>query len=104
MQNSLQLNNGMTNGLPQFSEISRFSGIATTDWSWSTLFFDMDNDGFKDLYVTNGMKRDVNDNDLNQRTETYIKGGSALGENPESLFSRNQQPPILGGATEPVTR
>jgi len=69
MQNSLQLNNGMTNGLPQFSEISRFSGIATTDWSWSTLFFDMDNDGFKDLYVTNGMKRDVNDNDLNQRTD-----------------------------------
>lgn len=69
MQNSLQLNNGTVNGLPQFSEISRFSGIATTDWSWSTLFFDMDNDGFKDLYITNGMKRDVNDNDLNQRTK-----------------------------------
>ncbi len=69
MQNSLQLNNGIKeNGVPVFSEMSRFAGVATTDWSWSTLFFDMDNDGFKDIYITNGMKRDVNDNDLNQRT------------------------------------
>ncbi|MDN5202177.1 VCBS repeat-containing protein [Fulvivirgaceae bacterium BMA10] len=69
MQNSLQVNNGMENGgIPFMSEISRMAGIATTDWSWSVLFADLDNDGWKDLYITNGMKRDVNDNDLNQKT------------------------------------
>ncbi len=69
MQNSLQVNNGVnSDNIPLFSEVSRLAGIATTDWSWSTLFLDMDNDGWKDIYITNGMKRDVNDNDLNQRT------------------------------------
>ena len=69
MQNSMQINNGTDDqGIPVFSEISRLAGVATTDWSWSTLLFDMDNDGWKDLYITNGMKRDVNDNDLNDRS------------------------------------
>ena len=69
MQNSLQLNNGNTReGLPLMSEVSRMAGISTTDWSWSTLFADFDNDGWKDLYITNGMKRDVNDNDINDRS------------------------------------
>jgi len=66
MQNSLQLNNGVNlQGLPIFSNISRISGIATTDWSWSSLFADFDNDGWKDIIITNGMKRDVNNNDAN---------------------------------------
>ena len=69
MQNSLQLNNGSNlEGIPVFSEISRMAGIATTDWSWSTLFMDLDNDGWKDIYITNGMKRDVNDNDINNKS------------------------------------
>ncbi|PIB30416.1 hypothetical protein BFP77_04585 [Maribacter sp. 4U21] len=68
MQNSLQLNNGTnSDGIPIMSEISRFANLASTDWSWSTLFADLDNDGFKDIYITNGMKRDVNDNDINKR-------------------------------------
>ncbi len=70
MQNSLQVNNGAAeNGIPVFSDISRLAGLATTDWSWSAVFADLDNDGWKDVYITNGMKRDVNDNDLNQRTQ-----------------------------------
>jgi len=70
MQNSLQLNNGNMgeSGIPRFSDIANFAGIAKTDWSWSCLLADLDNDGWKDLIITNGMKRDVNDNDLNQRT------------------------------------
>ena len=69
MQNSLQLNNGIDEwGTPIFSEISRMAGIATTDWSWSALFVDLDNNGWKDIYVTNGIKRDVNNNDMNKRT------------------------------------
>lgn len=68
MQNSLQLNNGMgEQNNPMMSEISRFANMASTDWSWSTLFADLDNDGWKDIYITNGMKRDVNDNDVNNR-------------------------------------
>lgn len=69
MQNSLQVNNGSQNGVPNFSEISRLAGIATTDWSWGSLFADFDNDGLKDILITNGMKRDVNNNDVNERTK-----------------------------------
>lgn len=70
MQNSLQVNNGIDqDNLPIMSEISRLAGVASTDWSWSTLFADLDNDGLKDIYITNGMKRDVNDNDINNKTK-----------------------------------
>lgn len=46
-----------------FSEIGRLANVSATDWSWSALFFDMDNDGYKDLYVTNGIYRRPNDLD-----------------------------------------
>ncbi len=70
MQNSLQLNNGVnTIGIPIMTEMSRMANVATTDWSWSTVFADLDNDGWKDAYITNGMKRDVNDNDVNDRSD-----------------------------------
>lgn len=69
MQNTLQVNNGINKkGVPYFSDVSRLTGLATTDWSWGTLFADFDNDGLKDIIVTNGMKRDVNNNDVNKRT------------------------------------
>jgi hypothetical protein len=55
VQNALQLNNG--NGT--FSDIAFMSNTASTDWSWSALFGDYDNDGLKDLFVSNGYKRDV---------------------------------------------
>jgi enediyne biosynthesis protein E4 len=55
MFNALQVNNG--NG--SFSEIAQLAGVANTDWSWSSLFIDVDNDGNKDLFVTNGIKRDI---------------------------------------------
>jgi enediyne biosynthesis protein E4 len=55
--NTLQMNNG--NG--SFSEASYYAGLAETDWSWGPLVADFDNDGWKDIYVANGYKRDVND-------------------------------------------
>jgi len=61
MKNTLQLNTGMDN----FIEIGEMAGISYTDWSWCPLLFDMQNNGFKDLFVTNGMRRDVNNNDYN---------------------------------------
>jgi hypothetical protein len=65
MQNSLQLNNGNVTGeLPLFSNVSRLAGVSSTDWSWGALMADFDNDGWKDLFVTNGIRRDVNNKDF----------------------------------------
>ncbi|MBI3134781.1 MAG: VCBS repeat-containing protein [Bacteroidetes bacterium] len=60
MFNALQLNNG--NGT--FSDVAQLAGVAKTDWSWAPLFADFDNDGFNDLFVTNGYRRDARDNDF----------------------------------------
>jgi len=60
MHNSLQLNNGNNT----FSEIAFGAGVAATDWSWGALIFDMDNDGYKDIYVSNGIYHDLTDQDF----------------------------------------
>lgn len=59
-QNALQVNNG--NG--QFHETGFYSGVAASDWSWGALMFDADNDGLADIYVCNGIYRDVTDQDF----------------------------------------
>lgn len=64
-RNTLQLNNGLnTSGKLSFSEIAPLSGIHHTDWSWSVLFADYDNDGLKDVFITNGFLRDMQDLDF----------------------------------------
>jgi len=60
MRNMLHLNNGGKS----FSEIGQFSGISNTDWSWTSLFTDLDNDGYKDVFITNGYKRDYTNMDF----------------------------------------
>jgi enediyne biosynthesis protein E4 len=60
MRNMLQLNNG--NGT--FSEVGQIAGISNTDWSWAALFADYNNDGQKDLFVTNGYGRDMINRDF----------------------------------------
>ncbi|WP_245843484.1 VCBS repeat-containing protein [Niastella vici] len=60
MKNCLQLNNG--NGT--FSDIANYSGVCASDWSWGALLFDADNDGLNDIYVCNGVNRDVTDLDF----------------------------------------
>ena len=61
-RNVLQRNNG--NGT--FSEISRYAGVEASDWSWGALFFDMNNDGNKDLFIANGILKDLTNQDYLQ--------------------------------------
>ena len=60
MQNTLQLNSGRE----RFSEVAELAGVSETDWSWAPLFFDADNDGWKDLFVSNGIRRDIQYKDV----------------------------------------
>ncbi|AQG80054.1 VCBS repeat-containing protein [Spirosoma montaniterrae] len=58
MRNMLQVNMGEEGSVPVFSEIGQLAGVSNTDWSWAALFADFDNDGWKDLFVSNGYARD----------------------------------------------
>lgn len=69
MRNMLQLNNG--NGT--FSEVGQLAGISNTDWSWAPLFADYDNDGWKDLLVTNGYLRDYTNLDFIKYMDDFVK-------------------------------
>lgn len=68
VRNTLQLNLGGG----KFSEIGRLAGVAATDWSWSPLLCDVDNDGWKDLFITNGIFRRANDLDYVK----FLTGGN----------------------------
>lgn len=74
MRNMLHLNNG--NGT--YSEIGQFAGISKTDWSWAPLFGDYDNDGWKDLFITNGYYRDYTNRDfLKYKGDYYFQRAKA---------------------------
>ncbi|MEX1240217.1 MAG: VCBS repeat-containing protein [Cyclobacteriaceae bacterium] len=79
MRNTLQLNRGFAaDTLPRFSEIGQFAGISNTDWSWAPLSADFDNDGLKDLFVTNGFLRDFNNLDfIKYNANAYAEARSA---------------------------
>lgn len=65
MRNTLQLNAGIDSaGEPFFSEIGQLAGVSNTDWSWSPLIADYDNDGYKDLFISNGYLRDYTNMDF----------------------------------------
>ena len=82
-RNMLQKGNGPN--IP-FSEIGLMAGVARTDWSWSPLFVDMDNDGFQDLLITNGFPRDITDLDFGDfkfNVSRYLQPGQILDSIPQ---------------------
>lgn len=72
MFNTLQLNMGSVLGQPQFSDIAQMAGVSSTDWSWSNVIADFDNDGYKDIYVTNGLMRDIRNTDSDKAVSKYV--------------------------------
>ena len=75
--NALQLSNGRTtDGNVVYSDIARLAGVAATDWSWSALFADFDNDGLKDIFIGNGYPKAVNDLDY----QTAANSARRMGE------------------------
>ncbi|WP_127018685.1 FG-GAP-like repeat-containing protein [Flagellimonas beolgyonensis] len=90
IQNTLQLNNG--NGT--FSEVAYYSGIDATDWSWAGLMFDMDNDGLKDIFITNGINHDLTDLDFVDFFANEIVQKMALTGKKESIDSIISKMPV----------
>src|SRR5438874_3282884 len=87
--NSLQLSNGVTkDGDVIFSDVARLAGVASTNWSWSALFGDFDNDGYKDIFITNGYPKAVTDLDYQRALFRASRGG-------EGGVSRRRQWEVL---------
>lgn len=81
LRNMLQLNRGLApDGLPRYSEIGQLSGISNTDWSWSPLMIDLDNDGLRDIFITNGYLRDITNMDYMRHTSEIYKMAEARKE------------------------
>jgi hypothetical protein len=81
IRNMLQLNNGEIEGKITLSEIGQLAGVFETDWSWAPLFADFDNDGYKDLFIGNGIPHDVTNMDI---SELWMK---TIRDNPGIQFS-----------------
>ena len=84
MTNTLQINTG----LGTFSDIANMAGVAFTDWSWASLIVDLDNDGLKDIIVSNGIKKDVDNNDYRTKVSKLGKETTA-----EKLFELSKETP-----------
>ncbi|MBN9382162.1 MAG: VCBS repeat-containing protein [Chitinophagaceae bacterium] len=104
VRNMLQLNNGVRAGVPFFSEIGQLAGVFQTDWSWSVLMADLDNDGWKDIYITNGLGKDVTNNDYatfaaaeGGYTGSYVfgEGGSGGGTFGRSGLGRRRDIAVM---------
>ncbi len=87
MRNHLLINSGVG----PFKETAYASGLARSDWSWSVKFGDLDNDGFEDVFITNGMARNFTDADRNE--EIGPKTKALIGKTTWELFKN--QPPML---------
>ena len=91
-RNNLQLNRRNGN----FSEIGFYAGVAATDWTWSSLFADFDNDGLKDLFVSNGIPKRLNDIDwVSFISQDWLQAQLATGNIDDSLFQMIERFPEI---------
>jgi len=93
MHNSLQLNN--KNG--KFKEVAHYAGVQASDWSWGEMMFDADNDGYNDIYVSNGIYRDLTNQDfIDFFANTMIQKMVLTGKKEEisSIISKMSSQPI----------
>ena len=92
MRNMLQLNNGNYSGsessIPFFSEIGQLAGIQSTDWSWSVLLADFNNDGWKDMHVTNGIGRDFINADFLEFSNEIFNNNQSRKEQQDAIRKR----------------
>ena len=94
MRNTLQLNNGNdSSGIPIFSEVGQMAGMSATDWSWSPLFADFDNDGWKDLFISDGIFRDITNLDFVKYTSGYSAQYVQPENNKSEMWKLVQQMP-----------
>ncbi|MGB0346544.1 MAG: FG-GAP repeat domain-containing protein [Balneolaceae bacterium] len=95
-RNMLQLNVGENeDGNPIFSEIGYLAGIEATDWSWSGLLADLDNDGLRDFYIANGIYRRPNDLDyIKFISSSDIQNSLEAGIDPENLKLVQRMPQL----------
>lgn len=91
MYNTLQLNRGTVNGTPIFSNIAFAAGVASTDWSWCPLFADFDNDGRKDLFISNGTRKEVNNRDYFKQVDK-ISGQEQLNQSLALSLEMPEEP------------
>jgi enediyne biosynthesis protein E4 len=90
-RNTLQLNRGQG----RFSEVGYLAGVYATDWSWAPLFADLDNDGWKDLFITNGIYRRPNDLDyINYVGNEAVQASLERGISEENLTLLDRMPQI----------
>ncbi len=88
MHNVLQLNSGIIDSIPRFSDVSQMMGISSTDWSWSVLALDVDNDAKEDVFITNGTRRDINNRDF------FIKAKKILAfASPKRILEESKKMP-----------
>jgi len=93
MANTLQINDDNN----KFVEVANYAGVAKTDWSWGALLFDMDNDGYKDIYVCNGIYHDLTNQDFmdffaNEFLQKMVVTGKK--EEIETIISKMPSTPI----------
>ena len=96
MFNVLQLNRG--DGI--YSDVAHMAGVAKTDWSWSPLLCDLDNDGRKDLYVTNGIVRETTNNDWRLKLFEAMKSGSLTDASYFALLQSAPSQPVVNAVRQ----